>query len=66
MMVSITQQTDMKNLGMLILVGGLALGGYSLFMEVSIDVAARDFGDGIDTLAMQVANLDRMAQRQTY
>ena len=64
MMVSITQQTDMKNLGMLILVVGLALGGYSLFMDVSIDVPARAFGYGIDTPAMQVANLDRMAQRQ--
>lgn len=56
----------MKNLGMLILVVGLALGGYSLFMDVSIDVPARDFGYGIGTPAMQVANLDRMAQRQNF
>ena len=63
-MVSITHQADMKNLGVLILVVGLALGGYSLFMDVSIDVPARDLGHGIDTPAMRVANVDRMAQRQ--
>lgn len=56
----------MKNLGMLILVVGLALSGYSLFMDVSIGVPARDFGYGIDTPAMRVANLDRMAQRQNF
>ncbi|MGF6116676.1 hypothetical protein ABIE30_000656 [Janthinobacterium lividum] len=56
----------MKNLGMLVLVVGLALGGYSLFMDVSIDVPARDFGYGVGTPAMQVANLDRMAQRQNF
>lgn len=56
----------MKNLGMLVLVVGLALGGYSLFMDVSIDVPARDFGYGVGTPALQVANLDRMAQRQNF
>ena len=56
----------MKNLGMLILVVGLALGGYSLAMDVSVDVPARDYGNGITTSAMQVANVDKMAQRQNF
>lgn len=57
---------DMKNLGMLILIVGLALGGYSLAMDVSVDVPARDYGNGITTSAMQVANVDKMAQRQNF
>ena len=56
----------MKNLGMLILIVGLALGGYSLAMDVSVDVPARDYGNGITTSAMQVANVDKMAQRQNF
>jgi len=51
---------------MLILVVGLALGGYSLAMDVSVDVPARDYGNGITTSAMQVANVDKMAQRQNF
>lgn len=54
----------MKNLGILILLVGLSLGGYSLAMDVSVDVPARDFGYGVATPAMQVANMDKMAQRQ--
>lgn len=54
----------MKNFGMLILVVGLALAGYSLAMDVSVDVPARNFGYGVATPAMQVANMDKMAQRQ--
>lgn len=56
----------MKNLGMLILVVGLALGGYSLAMDVSVDVPARDYGNGITSSALQVANVDKMAQRQNF
>jgi hypothetical protein len=56
----------MKNFGILILLAGLALGGYSLSMSVAVDVPARDIGFGITTPAMQVANVDRMAQRQNY
>ena len=54
----------MKALGIIILVLGLALGGYALTMDVSVDVPAQDFGYGIKTPRMQVANVDRMAQRQ--
>lgn len=54
----------MKNLGIVILVFGLALAGYSLTMDVSVDVPARDYGNGIATPSMQVANMDKMAQRQ--
>jgi hypothetical protein len=56
----------MKNLGILILVAGLALGLYSISMDVSVSVAARDFGYGIQTPAMEVANLDKMSQRQNF
>lgn len=56
----------MKNLGILILVAGLALGLYSISMDVSVSVAARDFGYGIKTPAMEVANLDKMSQRQNF
>lgn len=48
------------------MVVGLALGGYSLAMDVSVDVPARDYGNGITTTAMQVANVDKMAQRQNF
>lgn len=48
------------------MVVGLALGGYSLAMDVSVDVPARDYGNGITTSAMQVANVDKMAQRQNF
>jgi hypothetical protein len=54
----------MKIFGILILAVGLILGGYALTMSVSIDVSAQDIGDGIKLPAIQVANLDRMAQRQ--
>lgn len=56
----------MKNLGILILLVGLGLGAYSLSMDVSVDVPARDFGYGISTPAMQIANMDKMAQRQNF
>ena len=56
----------MRNLGIAILLLGLLLGAYSLSMEVAVDVPARDLGYGIKTPAMQVANIDRMSQRQNY
>lgn len=56
----------MKAIGILILVAGLALAGYALNMKVSVDVPARDFGYGVSTPAMEVANIDRMAQRQNF
>ncbi|ATQ78606.1 hypothetical protein CR152_31875 [Massilia violaceinigra] len=46
------------------MVAGLALAGYALNMNVSVDMPARDFGYGVKTPAMVVANIDRMAQRQ--
>ncbi len=56
----------MRNLGILILVAGLALGLYAITMDVSVSVAARDFGYGIQTPRMEVANLDKMSQRQNF
>ena len=56
----------MKNWGILILMVGLALGAYSLSMDVAVEVPAQDLGYGLKTPAMQVANVDRMAQRQNY
>lgn len=56
----------MKNLGILILLAGLALGSYSLAMDVSVDVPAKEYGYGVSTPAMKVANIDRMAQRQNF
>lgn len=56
----------MRNLGILILIAGLALGLYAITMDVSVSVAARDFGYGIQTPAMEVANLDKMSQRQNF
>ncbi len=54
----------MKNLGLAILLIGLVLGGYSLTMDVGIDVPAKDYGYGVSTPAMKVANADKIAQRQ--
>jgi hypothetical protein len=56
----------MKAFGVIILAIGLALGAYSMTMSVSVDVPAQDFGYGVKTPAMQVANIDRMAQRQNF
>lgn len=56
----------MKNLGIVILLVGLALGGYSLAMDVSVDVPAREYGYGVSTPEMKVANIDKMAQRQNF
>ncbi|NHZ38234.1 hypothetical protein [Massilia rubra] len=56
----------MKAFGILILVAGLVMAGYALNMNVSVDVPARDYGYGVSTPAMEVANIDRMAQRQNF
>lgn len=56
----------MKTFGAILLAGGLLLGGFALNMDVSVQVPARDFGYGIRTPAMAVANVDRMAQRQNF
>ena len=56
----------MKLIGIFILIAGLLLGARALTMEVGIDVPARDFGYGVATPAMKVANLDLMTQRQNY
>lgn len=54
----------MKLLGILILAFGLALGVYSLTLDVGVDVPARDLGYGVSTPAMRVANADLLSQRQ--
>jgi hypothetical protein len=56
----------MKLIGILILVAGLLLGARALTMDVGVDVPARDFGYGVSTPAMKVANLDLMTQRQNF
>lgn len=54
----------MKLVGMIVLAVGLLLGTYALTMDVGVDVPARDFGYGVSTPAMRVANVDLMTQRQ--
>jgi hypothetical protein len=54
----------MKSFGILILLAGLALSVFALNMKVNVDVASRDFGYGVRTPAMSVANMDLMEQRQ--
>lgn len=54
----------MKALGALLLCVGIVLGIYALNMDVSVSVAAKDYGYGITSPAMQVANIDLMSQRQ--
>lgn len=54
----------MKFFGILILLAGLALSVFALNMKVNVDVASRDFGYGVRTPAMSVANMDLMEQRQ--
>ena len=56
----------MKLIGIIILVAGLLLGAHALTMDVGVDVPERDFGYGIATPAMRVANIDLMTQRQNY
>lgn len=63
---SLFQGETMKFFGILTLLAGLALGGYALTMNVGVEVPARDFGYGIKTEAMEVANVDKMAQRQNF
>jgi hypothetical protein len=58
--------SGMKAFGILILIVGLVLGGYALTMDVGVHVVARDFGYGISTPEMRVANVDLMTQRQNY
>ena len=53
----------MKLFGIIVLVAGLLLGAHALTMDVGVDVPARDFGYGIATPAMRVANVDLMTQR---
>ena len=56
----------MKLIGIVILALGLLLGGRALTMDVGVDVPARDFGYGVATPAMRVANVDLITQRQNY
>lgn len=56
----------MKLIGIVILVAGLLLGVRALTMDVGVDMPAQDFGYGVSTPAMKVANIDLMTQRQNY
>jgi hypothetical protein len=53
----------MKFFGILLLVAGLALSVFALNMKVNVDVEPRDFGYGVRTAAMSVANVNLMEQR---
>lgn len=57
---------DMKLIGIIVLGLGLIFGAHALTMDVGVDVPARDFGYGISTPAMKVANLSLMNERQNY
>jgi hypothetical protein len=56
----------MKLVGIIILAVGLLLSAYALTMDVGVNVPAQDFGYGVATPAMRVANVDLMTQRQNY
>jgi hypothetical protein len=56
----------MKIFGWVALTIGLMLGVYALTMDVSVAVAAKNYGYGIETPAMSVNNMGLMAQRQNY
>ena len=54
----------MKIAGIIILVIGLFVSVVALSMDVSVGVPAQDFGYGLTTPSMRVANANLMAQRQ--
>ncbi len=56
----------MKAIGIIILVTGLLLGAFALNMDVSVHVPAQDLGYGLRTPAADIANVDKMAQRQNF
>jgi len=55
-----------KAIGIIILVAGLLLGAFALNMDVSVHVPAQDLGYGLRTPAADIANVDKMAQRQNF
>jgi len=54
----------MKFLGIIALLTGLILGVFALNMNVSVDVDSRNYGYGISTPPMKVANVEMISQRQ--
>lgn len=56
----------MKATGILILLAGLALAVFSLFMDTTVAVTARDYGYGVTSPAMEVSNIDLIAKRQGF
>lgn len=56
----------MKILGVVLLVGGLLMGVFAMTMDVAVSVPAKNYGYGISTPEMQVANVDRMEQRRNF
>jgi hypothetical protein len=54
----------MKTVGLIAVACGFALAVFALTMDVSVHIEAKDYGYGIQTHAMDVANIDKMAQRQ--
>ena len=56
----------MKIIGIVILVAGLVVAVFSLFMDTTVSVAARDFGYGVTSPAMEVSNIELIAKRQGF
>lgn len=56
----------MKLAGILILVAGLVLASFSIFMDTTVGVAARDYGYGVTSPDMRVSNIDLIAKRQSF
>lgn len=56
----------MKLAGILILVAGLILATFCLFMDTTVGVAARDYGYGVTSPDMRVSNIDLIAKRQSF
>lgn len=56
----------MKFAGIVILTIGLLLAIFSLFMDTTVAVAARDYGYGVSSPNMRVSNIDLISKRQSY
>ncbi|MDH6157405.1 hypothetical protein [Janthinobacterium sp. CG_23.4] len=56
----------MKITGIVILVCGLVLSVFALFMDTTVSVKKRDYGYGVTSPAMEVSNIDLIAKRQGF
>ena len=56
----------MKFAGIVILTAGLVFAIFSLFMDTTVAVAARDYGYGVSSPDMRISNIDLISKRQSY